>query len=98
MINSTVKGGRYVQPTSLVLACTGGAAVAAFGQPFSLLPSVVGVVMASLGAWMLAKAIGGTGWVALFATAFGPVAFFGADTWEHAPATDAAILGTALFF
>ena len=98
MINSTVKGGRYVQPTSLVLACTGGAAVAAFGQPFSLLPSVVGVVMASLGAWMLAKAIGGTGWVALFATAFGPVAFFGADTWEHAPATGAAILGTALFF
>ena len=39
---------------------------------------------------------GGTGWRgAVFVGVLGPVAFYGADLWEHAPSTGAAVLGTA---
>ena len=58
---------------------------------------ITGVIAAAMGAWMLERLAGGSGWWSLWLVgAVGPVAFYGTDVWEHAPAAGAAVLGTAM--
>ena len=96
LTRSDASSGRYLQPTDVVYVCA-AATSALFGPAMALAVSVLGVVMAAAGAWLLDRASGGAGWLALALTGgVGSIAFYGADTWEHAPAAGAAILGTAL--
>lgn len=96
LANTERVGDRYVQPADIAFVC-GSAAASSLGASFGLSLSILGVVLAALGAWMLDRASGGGGWLALVMVgALGAVAPYGADVWEHAPAAGAAVLGTAL--
>lgn len=97
VVNTSSVGGRFVQPASLAYVCAASGLRSLLGQPFALVVSVAGVLAAAAGAWLLERRAGGDGWLSLLLVgAVGPVAFYGSDTWEHAPATGCAVLGTAL--
>ena len=97
LVNTSMRGDRFVQPAALAYACPSAALVATVGHQGAFVLPILGVVAGSVGAWLLARRAGSSGWLALLAVgAVGPLAFYGTDTWEHAPATGAALLATAL--
>ncbi len=97
LVNTERSGEAYVQPVDILFVCGASLSSSLLGQPFALVLSVAGVLMAGAGAWLLDRSSGGSGWLALFLVGgVGTVAFYGADVWEHAPAAGAAVLGTAL--
>ncbi len=97
MVNSVAVGDRYVQPATLPYVCAAAPVVSALGLPWGLSLSILGVVLAAVGGWMLERETGGSGsWSFSLVGVVGPIAFYGTDTWEHAPAAGAAVLGTAL--
>lgn len=97
MFNTVAVGGRFVQPATLPYVCLGASVHRSVGPPWAVLASVLGVLGAAVGAWMLERHCGRSGYLSLLATGVvGPVAFYGTDVWEHAPAVGAAVLGSAL--
>lgn len=97
MVNTERIGDRFVQPASTVYVCAAGPIAGAFGIPAAALLSIAGVLLAALGARALER-LGGADGVLSFVLVgvVGPVAFYGTDVWEHAPATGLAVSGTAL--
>ena len=97
MLTSATAEDRFVQPASIPYVCSASIASRTFGQPWGLAVPVTGVLMAAAGAWLLDRELGGSGLLAmLLVGAVGPVAFYGSDHWEHAPAVGCAVLGTAV--
>lgn len=97
LVNTERAGDAYVQPTDILYVCAAAAGSSVFGSAFPLLLSVLGVMMAAVGAWSLDRIAGGRGLVSFaLVGGLGTVSFYGSDVWEHAPAAGAAILGTAL--
>ncbi|WP_436795758.1 hypothetical protein [Actinospongicola halichondriae] len=97
MFNTVAVGERFVQPTAMPYVCAAATLERGFGRPASLVVSIVGVLLAATGAWMLERESGSSGLLSFVTVGVvGPVAFYGSDTWEHAPAVGCALFGTAL--
>lgn len=97
MVNTERVGNRFVQPASPLFICAAGPLAGAFGISAATWLSIVGVVLAAVGAWSLERFGGGAGILSLLLVGVvGPVAFYGTDVWEHAPAVGLAMAGTAL--
>lgn len=96
LVNSRAVEDRFVQPTTLPYVCAAAPLASSFGLAGALAVSIVGVLLAAVGAWMIDRSAGGSGVLAFVLVGVtGPVAFYGTDTWEHAPAVGASMLGTA---
>lgn len=97
LVNSIRVEDRFVQPATLPFVCM-AAPVANWGGPsWATAIPIVGVLLAAIGAWIIERSVGGSGRCS-FAVIGGvsPVAFYGTEVWEHAPAVGTAVLGTAL--
>lgn len=97
LVNTARRGTEFVQPASLAYVCPSAVLERSFGRSAFYVVPVLGVALAALGAWLLERAMGGAGWLSLALVGVaGPVAFYGGDSWEHAPATGLVLIGTAL--
>lgn len=98
MVNTIAVNDGFVQPASILYVCAALPFVSVLGTAGALVLSVAGVLGAAVGGWLLERSAGGTGsWSVVLVGLVGPVAFYGTDVWEHAPAVGCALVGTGLF-
>lgn len=98
LVNTLAVGEQFVQPVPILFVCAASPLVSAGGIDGALVLSIGGVFAAAAGAWLLERTAGGDGtWSLVLVGLIGPVAFYGSDVWEHAPAVGLALFGTGLF-
>ncbi len=96
LLKTAPVGDRWVQATSLPFTCAEAVLWRLGGPALALALPIAGVLLAAVSAASMAEHLGGRGGAAFWLVGLGPIGFYGADLWEHAPAAGIGLAALAL--